>query len=254
MSLNVEHFAPQDSPFARLDPRWKLATIVVVMGFVAALRSPWAVLLSLMFALLLSFVARVPGQWMRVRVGLVFFSLLPFLLLLPLTVDRGGPAFRFMGLQASWAGAIAAFCIAGKTISLLIFALIVLASSPLSVTLHAVQRLRVPALLTHLAMMSYRYIFLLMDELSRLRIAVRLRGFRNRANRQSYRTIGRLTGTLIIRGAERAERVAQAMRCRGFHGQFRDLHAFQTRAADVIASFALIGIFAALLACDLFWL
>jgi cobalt/nickel transport system permease protein len=87
----------------------------------------------------------------------------------------------------------------------------------------------------------------LADELRRLRIALRVRGYRNRASRHSYRTAGHVAGTLLVRGYERAERVGQAMRCRGFDGQFRSLSEFTTHPLDIVA-FVLIAAFAVALA------
>jgi cobalt/nickel transport system permease protein len=90
----------------------------------------------------------------------------------------------------------------------------------------------VPGLLVQLAMLTHRYIFVLDAELARLRTALRVRGFRNRPSRHSYRTVGHVAGTLLVRGYERAERVGQAMRCRGFDGRFRSLTEFRTTRAD----------------------
>ena len=89
--------------------------------------------------------------------------------------------------------------------------------------------------LIQLALLSYRYLFVLGDELDRLRVALRVRGFRNRASWHSYRTVGHAAGTLLVRGYERADRVSAAMRCRGFDGRFRSLAVFRTRRADVLA-------------------
>jgi cobalt/nickel transport system permease protein len=61
-----------------------------------------------------------------------------------------------------------------------------------------------------------------------------VRGFRNRPSLRSYRTVGHVAGTLLVRSSEQAERVAQAMRCRGFDGRFRSLTEFRTTAADGI--------------------
>ena len=47
--------------------------------------------------------------------------------------------------------------------------------------------------------------------------------------------MGQAAGTLLVRGYERSERVAQAMRCRGFDGCFRALATFRTRWSDVPA-------------------
>jgi cobalt/nickel transport system permease protein len=77
-----------------------------------------------------------------------------------------------------------------------------------------------------------------------------VRGFRNRPDLRSYRTVGQVAGTLLVRSHERAERVAHAMRCRGFDGRFRSLHAFRGGARDVFAFALVLGSAAGLLAWD----
>ena len=92
-------------------------------------------------------------------------------------------------------------------------ALVLLATAPLDATLKAAHALRVPGLLVQLTLLSYRYLFLLADELGRLRIALRMRGYRNRANVHSYRTIGAVTRGLAGArlGAGRARRPGHAL-------------------------------------------
>jgi cobalt/nickel transport system permease protein len=143
-----------------------------------------------------------------------------------------------------------AAALAMKTVALVTLALTLLASAPLHVTLAAAGRLGVPRLLVHLTMLTYRYVFLLLDELNRLRIALRVRGFRNAMTGHAYRTIGQVTGTLIVGGANRADRVAQAMRCRGFDGCFRTLASFRTWPADVLMFLLITGVAGGLVAWD----
>jgi cobalt/nickel transport system permease protein len=128
---------------------------------------------------------------------------------------------------------------------------VVLATAPLPETLKAAQALRIPSLLVQVAALTYRYIFVLGAELRRLRIALRVRGYRNRLTPHSYRTAGHVAGTLLVRGYEQAERVGQASRCRGFTGQYRTLTDFHTRPADVAAFALIVGGAAALLIGDL---
>jgi cobalt/nickel transport system permease protein len=82
--------------------------------------------------------------------------------------------------------------------------------------------------------MTYRYLFVLADEVRRMRIAFRARGYRLRANAHTYRTTAHLAGTLLVRGHERAQRISHAMRCRGFDGTFRSLTIFRTSPPDVL--------------------
>ena len=223
---------------------------MLATGATTALRSPSLSAIALGLALLLAAVAQLPGRWFRMRLGVVLFALLPFSLVLLFTVDHGGPSYQLFGVHLSLDGLFAAIALICKTMAIVTLMLVLLASAPLHVTLRAAQRLYVPSLLVMLTMLSYRYIFLLLDELNRLRIALRVRGFRNRTNRHSFRTIGQVTGTLLVRGSERAERVTQAMRCRGFDGRFRAMDEFATKATDIVLFLSIVAAFIGLVVCD----
>lgn len=231
-----------DSPLSRLDPRWKLVGILIAIICVTALRTPQAAALALAGSLLLAWLGRLPRRWCLVRLGTMMLMVAPFMLLLPLLPDGDGPRWQLGPLSVSVRGVQAALALGLKTSSIVLLVLVLLGTAPLADTLKAAQSLRLPGLLIQLAMLTYRYIFVLAAELNRLRVAVRVRGYRNRANLHSYRTVGNLAGTLLVRGYEQGERVGQAMRCRGFDGQFRSLHTFQTQPADVAAFLIVAGV------------
>jgi cobalt/nickel transport system permease protein len=216
-----------DSPLARLDARWRLAAVLLLLAAVAAVRALPAGLAALAGALLLAALARVPPRWFAGRLAAAALLLALFVVPLPL-LSAGDGAWRLAGLFVA------------KGLALFTLACVLLVTAPLETTFKAARALYVPGLLVHLALLSYRYLFVLGDELARLRVALRVRGFRNRANRHSYRTVGAAAGALLVRGHDRAERVAAAMRCRGFDGTFRALAAFRTRAVDVAAFFLIL--------------
>ena len=138
-----------------------------------------------------------------------------------------------------------------KTLAIFTISLALTASTPMNTTLQAAASLRVPGRLVHLAMLTHRYLFLFAAELGRLRLALRVRGYRNRPTMHCYRTIGNVAGTLLVRSSERGERVAQAMRCRGFDGRFRSLTEFCTRFADVAGFIVIAGGYGALVAWEI---
>jgi cobalt/nickel transport system permease protein len=250
MTLALDLPTCPPSVIARLDPRWKLAALLFA-GFVCAmLRSPSSALLALGGALLLARAARLPPGWFALRLATALVMLALFVCWRPFfprpdepTVDVAGIALSIPGL---WFGLVLLMRAAG----LVTLMLVLLATAPLHDTLKAAHALHVPRLLVHIATLSYRYVFVLGEEFGRLRTALRVRGFRNRADRRSYHTIGQVAGTLLLRSHERAERVAQAMRCRGFDGRFRSLHDFHTGPADVVVFLSIVGAAAALFAWD----
>jgi cobalt/nickel transport system permease protein len=237
---------------SRLDPRWKLAALLFAAGVATTLHTLPAAGCALLMALLLALLARLPPRWFLRRLGALAVFLALFTLPLPWILDDSGPAWAFGPLHFSLHGLTVALLLSAKAITIVTLFLVVQATAPLEATLKAAHSLRVPGLLVQLGLLSYRYLFVLADELTRLRIALRVRGYRNRANRHSYRTAGHVAGTLLVRGYERAERVGQAMRCRGFDGQFRSLTAFTTHPSDVLAFLLVTAGAAALAAWD--WL
>ncbi|MFL5338605.1 MAG: energy-coupling factor transporter transmembrane component T family protein [Gemmataceae bacterium] len=239
MTLAFDALDAPDSRLARLDPRWKLAALLPAILVAAALASPPVILMAFLGTLALLARGRLPRRMLVTRLGAFAVLLLPFLVILPLTQGSDG--------------LLAAAKVAGRATAVFGLGLVLIATAPFARTMQAAEAMGLPVLFARLTLMSYRYVFVLADEFARLRTALRVRGFRNRANLHSYRTIGRVTGTLLVRGDARAERVAQAMRCRGFDGRFRALHGFRTRPVDVLFFLGIVGPAAALLAWDL-WL
>lgn len=209
-----------DSPLARLDGRWRLAAMLVAVVCAAVVRSVAASAACLAVALLLAGLARMDWGWYGRRLAVLGLLLALFALPLPLLAEDGWRLGAVLLLKA---------------LSLFTLTAVLLVTAPLDATLKAARALWVPGLLIHLALLSYRYLFVIGDELARLRVALRVRGFRNRADAHAYRAVAAASGTLLVRGYERAERVAAAMRCRGFDGRFRSLAEFRTHAADVVA-------------------
>jgi cobalt/nickel transport system permease protein len=82
--------------------------------------------------------------------------------------------------------------------------------------------------------MSYRYIAVIEDEYKRLLRAAKFRGFRPKTNFHSYKTFAYLAGMLFVRASLRAQRVHQAMLCRGFNQKFYSLDIYQANGFNLI--------------------
>ncbi len=232
---------PQPRSFLRsVDPRWKLISFFLLVLSVSLLRELICSLLALILAFLLAGLGRLPLRWTLIRLFALMLLLSPFVLSIPFFIpDPQQPQLPFY--VPSWPGIRFALLILCKGVTLVTLMLILLTSAPMDHLLKAARALGMPGIIVYLFLMTYRYLFLLIEEFGRLRIALRIRGFRNRANLHSYRVLGRVLGILLIRSHERGERVAQAMRCRGFNGEFRALVEFRTQMRDVVFFLLLIG-------------
>lgn len=240
MQAYLVEYTQRDSLWHRMDPRWKLAGVLAGLVAVVLLQTLPAVAVALIAGLVLLASARLPWQWYAARLGSVALFLILFAVVLPLTMS--GDDWHVGPIAISASGLALATKIAIKALAVVALTLFLLATAPLETTLHAAHALRFPGLASQLLLLTYRYVYLFGDELGKLRIALRLRGYRNRVTGHSYRTIGHVTGTLLVRSYERAERVSQAMRCRGFDGRFRSLRTFRTERADVVGCAILLAL------------
>jgi cobalt/nickel transport system permease protein len=250
MTRAFDAFPVFDSPFQSLDPRWKLAALVPAALACATLQTLPAAAAALAGVLLLAAVARLPPAWFAARLAAVGVLLAIFVALLPFVLHGDGPSWQVGPLRFSAHGLHVAALLCLKALAVVSLMMILLATSALDALLKAAHALHVPGLLVQLLVLTYRYAFVLASELARIRVALRVRGYRNRANRHSYRIVGHVAGTLLVRGYERAERVGQAMRCRGFDGRFRSLAQFHTTVPDVLFFLLVLGCAGGLVAWD----
>ena len=98
--------------------------------------------------------------------------------------------------------------------------LILVAVTPFTQLTTQLRRMRVPEILVTLFEITYRYLGTLLDEASSMYTAYQLRSAGKKG--LEMRHMGSFTGQLLLRSFDRAERVYNAMKCRGYA-----LHSFQ---------------------------
>jgi cobalt/nickel transport system permease protein len=223
----IDRYSDGTSLIHRLDPRTKL-TAVFLFILAVSLTSPtmWPAFVAYftVVAVLIA-LSRVPILYILKR-SLV---IIPFVLLIAVFM----PFFRegevagsfsiwgwhvnvtYSGLQVLWSVLAKAW--------LSILGLILLTSTtPMASLLKGLEQLRLPRLMVMILSFMYRYIFVLYDEVQRMKQARDSRNFGGKRLWQ-IKTIGKMTGTLFIRSYERGERVYAAMLSRGYDGQSRTL-------------------------------
>lgn len=251
MTLALDLPPCQPSFVQRMDPRWKLAGLVVAAGSFAILRSVGPALTACVGAVLIVALARISWPWYLRRLGIAMIMYTLFMVWLPFVPQEGHDTLDLGPIAISVSGLHRLIVLTANLAAMLSLMMVLLATTPLPNLFKAARALWLPRLLVFLMLLTYRYVCLLMEEFGRLRIALRVRGFRNAANVHSYRTIGQVAGTLLVRSAERSERVGQAMRCRGFEGEFHTLDEFRTARTDVAIFVLLMAWVAGLVTWDL---
>jgi cobalt/nickel transport system permease protein len=219
------------SPVHRLDPRAKLLGFAGVT--VVAVTTPlhaWPAYVACAAVLATAAVAgRVPALtvWHRARV------VLPLVLFVALFVPfvRHGDPVRVGPLTVSEQGLATLAAVSVKAILGTVSAVLLGATTSFPDVLHALERLRAPRMLVLIAAFMYRYLFVIVEEVSRMRAALASRGYSPRTALQAA-AIGRVATALFLRTYERAERVHLAMLARGWGSSMPRLDVLVFRRAD----------------------
>jgi cobalt/nickel transport system permease protein len=159
----------------------------------------------------------------RLKPLLVF--LLMIWVILPLTFN-GSPVFTIASFDISRQGMEYCAMITIKSITIILFFMAFVATMTIGVMGHAMQKLYIPDKFIFLVLMTYRYIFVIVEEYQRLLRAAKIRGFVSKTNIHSYKTYAYIAAMLFVRASMRAKRVHQAMICRGFNGKFHTVDKF----------------------------
>ncbi len=231
----LDPYRPANSPVHHLDPRIKL---VLTLGFILTNTFiptyAWAIYI-LLLALILSIemVSELGIGYVIKRSSLA----LPFVLAaLPLIFTIPGPAwftltFDKSTIQASYPGLARFISITLKSWISIQAAIVLAASTSFPQLLVAMRALRLPRLMVSIFGLMWRYLFVLVDEASRL---IRARQARSGQGEQTTtrsggsitwraKVTGGMAGSLFLRAIERSDRIYMAMVSRGYDGESRSL-------------------------------
>jgi cobalt/nickel transport system permease protein len=232
----IDEYSHLNSFIHRLDPRTKLiASLVFILAVVITPAGAWQLFAAyfgvavVMFAL-----SKLPPLYVLKR-SLVIF---PFVLLIAVFIPffkegdvAGSYNIWLWQISVTYTGLLVLANVVVKA-WLSILALILLSSTTkLDDLLNGLNQLGVPRVMILIVSFMYRYIFVVADEVMRIKQAHDSRNFGG-SWLHHMKTIGNMLGTLFIRSYERAERVYAAMLSRGFEGQIRKTHQLKFRQAD----------------------
>jgi cobalt/nickel transport system permease protein len=207
------------SPIDRLDPRTRVLATVGFAVAAAVQDDPVRLLGALLVAVALLAVARLPATLVAQRVAALEVLVLLVVATLPFTLP-GDPVARLGPLTASDAGLARALVVALRANAVALAVLALLGGLDATRFGRALAQLRVPSGLVAVLAFATRYVGVLEREWARVLDGMRARGFRPRSDRRTYRALGYLVGAMVVRAFERADRVLEAMRCRGFDGRY----------------------------------
>ncbi|MBU1001168.1 MAG: cobalt ECF transporter T component CbiQ [Proteobacteria bacterium] len=226
----LDQLAFQDTPLHRIDPRIKLiTTLCFIVTVVSYNHYEFSALLPLiLYPIALSASGQLPGAYLWRK--LLIAS--PFALLIgmfnPLFDHSTLLQIGGLSISGGWVSFASIMLRFTLTVSA---ALILVASTGFATVCMALGRMGISKVFTTQLLFLYRYIFILTDEGLRMMRARNLRSFDKRGT--GLKIYGSMLGQLLLRTMDRAQRIHQAMLCRGFTGDIRLNRQFRLRSTDI---------------------
>jgi len=229
----IDKFAHLKSPLHSWDPRVKIISISILVFSVVLVRNLQAALVGFCLATVLIFLSRIPFSFVFFHLKWVLLFTLALSAILSFTIS-GNLLFRLLFLSISWEGVNLGILISLRAITATLLIFLMMGTAKFSLSLKALQKMRIPDKLVQLLMFTYRYIFLFMDEEGKMIVAANSRGGLKRRDFSTLKTIGGIAGMLLVRSFERTERIREAMFSRGYNGKLNIIDEFTLNSGDFI--------------------
>jgi len=213
----LEQLSGGDSCVHRLNPSVKLLTTVVfIITVVSFDRYAFSRLTPYIFyPALLAALSDTPHSTLFKR----FLIALPFCLFAGISniiFDRM-PALTIGAIEVSY-GVVSFFTILFRTYLCVMAVLLLVAVTPLAQITNSLRRFKIPYIFIIMFEMTYRYIGVLVTEAYSMFTAYSLRSPGGKGI--AIKDMGSFTGQLILRSFDRADRVYNAMKCKGYSANY----------------------------------
>lgn len=229
--MSIFIIEPASSFISRIDPRCRLIAIFMLAITIALCQSIKVVLPVLIILISGTIIfGGNPSHLMRRLVEINFFMLFVFLFL-PFSID-GDPLFSLAGNNYSMDGFMIAALMVLKANAIMVLIYFLIGCMEPAAIAHTLQAIGTPAVFVQILFFMIRYIDVLHDELKKILIAAKARGFNGGCNAHCFRTYANMFGMLFVRSLERSERIYDAMKCRGFDGRYYSMITHRTGLSD----------------------
>jgi cobalt/nickel transport system permease protein len=242
----AEKLARKNGLLQKLDPRIKIAAIFPLIVIAALSRHLWVIGVLLVIAVMIALLSNVPLGTLAKRIWL---SVLGFtgLISIPALFLTPGPVIYtlpLLGWTVTAQGMRATAYLVMRAETAATFSVLLVLCTPWSNLLKALRVLRLPVVLVVILGMTYRYIFLLQQNVHDMFISRRSRMVGSLDGREQRRAVTAEAGVLMSKTLQLSGDVYSAMRSRGFQGEVYLLDEFRTGWFDwvMLALFIMISV------------
>ncbi|MEB3342730.1 cobalt ECF transporter T component CbiQ [Okeania sp.] len=216
MKFALDQYANLNSPIHQWDVRYKLIGLITLMFAFATINNWYLIPLMVLVTLILYRISKLPLSFLVSRLRYPGFFLLGVIILLPFLSGQT-IIWQWGFLTIRQEGCLAVILIVSRFFAIITTGLVLFGTSSFLTTVKGIRNLGISPIITDMLLLSYRYIFELSHQLNMMFKATKLRGFqRSKISWRNLSIYAALTGSLLVRSYQQAERVYQAMLLRGY--------------------------------------
>ncbi len=211
----------------QIDPRVKLFSITALVLSAVAVRTITPLLILLVTALVFCAASRIPLKFFLLRTT-IFIPIFAGVISLPLPFITPGVALASLEygkliVVITREGVYRATQFTLRVWVCVALSVLLILTTRFSKFIETMENLRFPRIFVAMTAVTYRFIFLFINEVYRMALARESRTIRKLRWRENVKSLANMIATLFIRAYERGERVYLAMMARGYTGTLRSL-------------------------------
>ncbi len=220
----------------QIDPRVKLLSIAALVVSAVAVRTITPLLILLMTAFAFCASSRIPLGFFFLRTT-IFIPIFAGVISLPLPFITPGVAlvsleYGNLAVTITSEGLYRATQFTLRVWACVALSVLLILTTRFSKFIEAMEHLRFPRILVTMTAVTYRFIFLFINEAYRMALARESRIIKRLRWRENVKSLANMIATLFIRAHERGEKVYLAMIARGHSGTLRSLHIMKCTKKD----------------------
>lgn len=225
--IYVERFSTSAGVLQRIDPRVKLLCITAFILSAIVVRTIFSLIVLLIVTFALCLLSRIPLGFFFKRTT-VFIPIFAGIIALPLPFITPGTSLAIVGLngltvEITKEGVTRAVQFTLRVWVCIASMILMVLTTRFSKLMQTMANLRLPQVLVTMTTVTYRFIFLFINEAYRMALARESRIVAGQRWREHVKSLGNMVATLFIRAHERGERVYLAMIARGYTGTIGSL-------------------------------
>lgn len=237
----MDEMANRSSPVHELNPMVKLIATIAYIFFVVSFDK-----YDLNGLIIMVLYPIAMFELSGTSIGACFYKL-RFVLPIVCAVGLFNPLFDkatllTVGNVAVSGGVISMLTLMLKGILCIMQSFVLVATTSFDSICLALRRLHIPGFIVTLLLLTYRYISVMMEEVSIMTDAYMLRAPRQKGIQ--FSAWGSFLGQLLLRSMDRAEELYSSMQLRGFSGEFLYAGSKPMRGKDILFLLVSIGLFA----------